>query len=77
MIYIQDDRYKTTTLEVVLAPTDKAASELARMCLDSSPHYLAVEVWADEKRLLRIEKEGQFPAPPITGNDDAAQEEGE
>jgi hypothetical protein len=77
MHYIQDDRYRTTTLEVVLAPDDEAACELARMCLDSSPHYLAIEVWDDQRQVIRIAKEDQFPAPPIEPGQGAAQEDGE
>jgi hypothetical protein len=77
MLYIQDDRYKTTTLEVVLAPADEAAGELARMCLDSSPHYLAIEVWDDQRLVIRLAKEGQFPAPLTKPGQGAAQEDGE
>ncbi|HXV01224.1 MAG TPA: hypothetical protein VG166_12070 [Caulobacteraceae bacterium] len=77
MLYIQDDRYQSKTLEVVLAPSDESASELARMCLESSPHYLAVEVWDDDRRVIRVEKEGQIPAPPRGADESTGQEQGE
>ena len=64
MLYIRDDRYRTTTLDVVLAADDEAAGELARICLASSPHYLGIEVWDDDRLVTRLAKGGELPHYP-------------
>ena len=63
MLYIRDDRYRTTTLDVVLAADDEAASELARICLASSPHYLGIEVWCEDRLVTRLAKDGASMSP--------------
>lgn len=62
MLYIRDDRYRTTTLDVVLAADDDAASELARVCLASSPHYLGIEVWEEDRLVARLAKDDTPPS---------------
>ena len=50
----------------MLADDDPAAGELARLWLASSPHYLGIEVWDDDRLVTRLEKEAAPPAaPPI------------
>jgi hypothetical protein len=68
MLYIQDDRYRITTLDVVLAADDAAASELARVCLAGSAHYQSIEVWEDERLVTRVEK-NDFPFAPAPGGE--------
>jgi hypothetical protein len=70
MLYIWDDRYRTTTLDVVLAPDDEAAGELARVCLASSPHYLGVEVWEEDRLVMRLAKDGAAMSPLVPPGED-------
>jgi len=48
-LYIEDDRYSVPTIDILSADTDAEAMTLAAERLASSPHYLSVEVWADDR----------------------------
>ncbi|HEY2482312.1 MAG TPA: hypothetical protein VGI30_08975 [Caulobacteraceae bacterium] len=45
-------------LEVVTAPSDVAARELARNRLDESPRHRLVEIWEDDRSVGWIEDTG-------------------
>ncbi len=48
-IYIEDDRYSVPTIDILMADDDDHARVLAEGRLISSAHYLAIEVWEDER----------------------------
>jgi hypothetical protein len=55
-LYIEDDRYSVPTIDILQALDDAQALGLAAERLSASPHYLAVEVWADERLVGRAPK---------------------
>ena len=50
-LYVDDERYSVPTLFTVDLPDDASAMTFASELLNSSPHYLAVEVWDGEQRV--------------------------
>ena len=48
-IYIEDDRYSVPTIDILMANDDAHVQRLAAGRLISSPHYIAIEVWQDER----------------------------
>jgi hypothetical protein len=57
MFYIKDDRYLTSTLEVANAADDDAAEGVARRFLATSAHHLGVDVWDDDRFVVRVMKD--------------------
>ena len=55
LLYIHHDRSGVPKLEVITAPNDSAARDLARQRLDESPHHRLVEIWEDDRAVGRIE----------------------
>ena len=55
-LYIEDDRYSVPTIDILQATDDAHALGLAAERLASSPHYLAVELWVDERLIGRTPK---------------------
>jgi hypothetical protein len=55
LLYIHHDRSGVPKLEVITAPSDSAARDLARQRLDESPHHRLVEIWEDDRAVGRIE----------------------
>ena len=50
-LYVHDGRYVVPTFMTVDVHDDEAARAFARRHLESSPHYTAVEIWDDERRV--------------------------
>jgi hypothetical protein len=50
-LYVEDDRYSVPTLVTAELPDDAAAMAHAMALLNASPHYRAVEVWDDDRRV--------------------------
>jgi hypothetical protein len=53
-LYVDDDRYSVPTLFTVDVHDDAGAMAFATELLNSSPHYLAVEVWDDDRRVGKV-----------------------
>jgi hypothetical protein len=60
-LYIEDDRYSTPTIDFLPAADEAHARGLAAARLASSPHYLAVEVWSDERLVFRLSDPSEPP----------------
>ncbi len=50
-LYVHDGRYAVPTLLTVEMRDDEAVLADAKRRLESSPHYKAVEIWEDERRV--------------------------
>ena len=50
-LYVDDDRYSVPTLFTADLRDDASAMTFASELLNSSPHYLAVEVWDGDRRV--------------------------
>ena len=50
-LYVHDGRYAVPTLLTIEARDDEAAGIHARQYLERSPHYSAVEIWDDERKV--------------------------
>ena len=50
-LYVRDGRYAVPTLLTIEARDDEAARADARQYLGRSPHYSAVEIWDDERKV--------------------------
>ncbi len=55
LLYIHDGRYSVPHLESLDAPSDDRALAHARVRLAGSSHYLAIEVWEDDRLVGRTE----------------------
>ena len=64
VLYIHDDRYSVPTVDSLRASDDESAKQLLRERLRSSPHYVAVALWQDERFVDRIEKSSGAPCDP-------------
>jgi hypothetical protein len=53
-LYVDDDRYSVPTLFTVDLQDDASAMTFASELLNSSPHYLAVEIWDDDRRVGKV-----------------------
>lgn len=53
-LYVDDDRYSVPTLFTVDLPDDASAMSFASELLNSSSHYLAVEVWDEDRRVGKV-----------------------
>ena len=54
ILYVRDDRYATPTLLTAECRDDDDARAFARRHLQSSAHYIAVEIWDDERRVDQL-----------------------
>jgi hypothetical protein len=54
-LYVHDGRYQVPTLLTIDARDDEGARAHAEQHLRTSSHYQAVEVWEDERLVVRIE----------------------
>jgi len=52
--YIHDTRYSVPTLQIVNAPDEDQAREIAQQRLDESMAHLAIEVVEDDRRLFEL-----------------------
>ncbi|HYE47573.1 MAG TPA: hypothetical protein VEA44_17540 [Caulobacter sp.] len=52
--YIHDRRYSVPTLQIVDAPDEDHARELAQKRLDETMAHLAIEVVEDDQRLFEL-----------------------
>jgi hypothetical protein len=48
-LYITDDRYSVPTIDILMADADEEVRALAVARLASSPHYLGIEVWVEDR----------------------------
>jgi hypothetical protein len=53
-LYIDDDRYSVPSLLSIEHEDDDGAMAHAVRLLASSSHYLAVEVWEDDRHLAKL-----------------------
>lgn len=60
-IYIEDDRYSVPTIDILSADDDGHARVLAQGRLVSSPHYLSVEAWEDDRVVCVLPKAHSGP----------------
>jgi hypothetical protein len=60
VLYIHDDRYSVPTIDSFVAKDDEEANQRAGERLHSSPHYFAIDLWRDERRVARLER-GALP----------------
>jgi hypothetical protein len=57
-LYIEDDRYSVPTIDILWADSDEEAHALAARRLASSPHYLSIAVW-DQDRFVCETPQGE------------------
>ena len=50
-LYVHDGRYAVPTLLTIDVRDDDGARAYARQYLGRSPHYSAVEIWDDERKV--------------------------
>lgn len=61
-LYVHDDRYTVPNLDTIIVRDDERARALAAKRLASSPHYRGVEVWEDERLVVRLDRPDIDPA---------------
>ena len=52
-LYIEDDRYRVPTLLTEALVDDMRALDFAARLFAKSPHYVAVEIWDDDRQVAR------------------------
>ncbi len=53
-LYVHDGRYTVPTLLTIEARDDEGARVHAQQYLERSPHYSAVEIWDDERKVDHV-----------------------
>ena len=53
-LYVHDGRYAVPTLLTIDSRDDESARAHALRHLESSPHYSAVEIWDDERKVAQL-----------------------
>ena len=67
-LYVEDDRYSVPTIDILTAVSDEDARQLAVLRLASSPHYLSIAVWDDERFICEVPSpEAASPPPAAPG----------
>jgi hypothetical protein len=62
VLYLHDDRYSVPTLDSIIVDGDERGRQLAAERLASSPHYLLVELWEDDRLVVKLQRSS--PTPP-------------
>jgi hypothetical protein len=55
-LYIHDDRYSVSTLDLVTASDDECVARIGMRRLAASPHHRSVEIWDDDRLVGRFDR---------------------
>jgi hypothetical protein len=55
-LYIEDDRYSVPTLLTAEMGDDNSVIQHSANILQQSRHYLAVDIWDDERHVARVDR---------------------